>query len=134
MLVASRGGHPPAVILLPAVLPVWGVGHFLLWWVPRVHRRALVRRPSAGPHRPPWPVLTTLIGSGLFAFVVFWGMLFSWVLADRREGWLGSSWLWVTIFLPWLAHAVCFAALLCRHPSSRLAGAGLWAGWGVLLV
>lgn len=127
LLVTSRGGHPPAIILLPVAVPIWGGGHLLLWWVARVRRRT-------GSFRPPWPILVTLVGSGLVAFVAFWWILVSWVLADGRERWLGSSWLWVIAFLPWLVHTLCFLALVLRHPQSGLLAAGVWLGWAALLV
>lgn len=133
VLAVSRGGHPPAIVLLPVALPVWAGGHLMLWGAARLHRRALAKRPRIGLGAPPWPILVSLVGSGLFTFVVFWWIAVSWALADGREDWLRSPFLWGALLLPWLLHAVCFLALLARHPLSGGLAAAIWAAWGAVL-
>ena len=39
ILVTSKGGHPPAIILLPVALIFWAVGHLLLWIISKIFAR-----------------------------------------------------------------------------------------------
>ena len=130
LVLTGRGGHPPAIILLPLVLAAWAVGHGLIW--------GTLRLAAAGRHKgvgteddQAWPLglKVALVGTAVVALlgvaqVVGTVLTRSWYPFSRpasgRQCYL-CGW------------SICVTALLLRRRSSRLLSAALAFGWAALM-
>jgi hypothetical protein len=132
LVLTGRGGHPPAIILLPLVLASWAVGHGLIWGALRL--AAAGRRAGAGTAgREAWPpglqvVLVGTAAAALAGVVQVVGTVLT-------GGWypFQQAGEWAAMLLVWLVHAACFAALLLRRRSARPLSAALVFGWAALM-
>jgi hypothetical protein len=132
LVLTGRGGHPPAIILLPLVLAAWAVGHGLIWGALRLAaagRRGVAH--TAG--RESWPpgLKVVLVGTAAatLAGVV---QIVGTVLTGRWYPFQQAG-EWAAMLLVWLVHAACFAALLLRRQSARPLSAVLAFGWAALM-
>jgi hypothetical protein len=132
LVLTGRGGHPPAIILLPLVLVAWAVGHGLIWGALRL--AAAGRRKGAGAaDGQPWPLgLKVAVVCTAAAALLGVAQVVGTVLT-RRWYPFNQAGEWTAMLLVWLVHAACFAALLLRRGWSRLLSAALAFGWAVLL-
>ncbi len=132
LLVFSGGGHPPPIVLVPVVVPVWLLGHLLLWII----RRLLIRgRRSAGGSESgllAWPpgLVAACLGTGAVFLVGSAQLVISAVLL-RPYPYRG--WVWIAMLVVWAVHSLCFLGLLLRRAWSRLLLAGLCSTWALYL-
>lgn len=68
VLVTSKGGHPPAIILLPVVLVAWVLGHSFLALVHHAIRRQGTRLGDTAASRWPIPIVALLVVAAGFWF------------------------------------------------------------------
>ncbi len=121
-------GHPPAILLLPLVLVLWGIGHVVLWGIAWL----MVKGRSAEGTPGSWPVglIIALIGTGL---VGFHGAVQLVVTFAIGEWYPFKGALWFVGLAIALAHAAGFVGMLLRHSWARAIAAGLSIGWALLL-
>ena len=121
LLVMSKGGHPPGIVLVPIVLVIWLAGHALLWLSRRLSIRGKYLADSRSSAGGKWPVVLILLAliSGIVfifgLFVIVWQVF---IENDQlRE-----------LVLPlvfWTPISLCFFGFLLRKSWSRiLAGGG----------
>lgn len=132
LVIGGRGGHPPAIVLLPIVLAAWAVGHGLIWATLRLAQAGRRERADAsGDPRWPLPLRLTAVGTAVAALVGVVQLLGTVATGEwypfRHPG------EWAAMLVVWLAHGTCFAGLLLRRRWSRHGCAALCAGWAALL-
>ena len=132
LVLTGRGGHPPAIILLPLVLVAWAVGHGLIWGTLRL--AATGRRKGIGTaDDQAWPLglKVVLVGTAAVALLGV-AQIVGTVLTGRWYPFQQAG-EWAAMLLVWLLHAACFTALLLRRRSSRPLSAALAFGWAALM-
>ena len=127
LLVFSTGGHPPGIILLPLVLPVWIIGHGAIWGIAWLAGKG--RTHGGGSSWPP-VLLLALIGSGVAAAIGII-QLSGTILLGTFYPFRGVI-LWTATLAFWSAHGVNFAGLLLRRPWSRELSALLCVVWAAV--
>lgn len=121
LLVMSKGGHPPGIVLVPIVVVIWIAGHALLW----LSRKLAIRgkyladsRSSAGGKWPVALILLALFSGGFFIFGLFgiaWQVFFEHVQLHELAVPLAF----------WIPSSLCFFGILLRQNWSRiLSGCG----------
>jgi hypothetical protein len=132
LVLTGRGGHPPAIILLPVVLAGWAVGHCLIWGALRLAAADRLAGAGTAGHEA-WPpgLQVVLVGTAAAALAGVVQIVGS-VLTG---GWypFQQAGEWAAMLLVWLVHAACFAALLLRRRSARPLSAALVFGWAALM-
>lgn len=126
-----EGGHPPAIILLPAVLALWVVGHVLILATAWLARRGRARSSRMNVQRPPPGAVIALILTGAIGFsgIVQIGgtlMMFDWY------PYAGGLW-WKALAVA-IVHAIVFVGLLLRSSWSRWLTVFLAGSWGLIAV
>ena len=131
-LATAEGGHPPALIFVPAALIVWISGHLLLWGSGRTAARSASQASGALARAPTWPVgiVATIAGAGITAFATFWLLARLVVDLDGSSNWITIAMLAVVV----LAHGAVFIGLLARRPWARALAALTWLGWSALML
>jgi hypothetical protein len=123
ILVTSKGGHPPGIILLPIALIFWVVGHILLWIISKLFARGKKSEVRTETDVKKWPlfliILAVLLG-GVFIFG-FMAIILFMVL---ENDWLSGM---PAILALWLPPSLCFIGILLHKSWSRLL-----AGWGFI--
>jgi hypothetical protein len=132
LVLTGRGGHPPAIILLPVVLAAWAVGHGLIWGALRLAAAGRGKIARTADDQA-WPLglkvalvctaAATLVGVTQVVGTVLTGRWYPFQQAGE----------WSAMLLVWLVHSACFAALLLRRRSSRPLSAALACGWAALM-
>jgi hypothetical protein len=132
LVLTGRGGHPPAIILLPVVLAAWAVGHGLLWGALRLAAAGRLAGARTAD-REAWPlglkvVLVCTAAAALAGVVQVVGTVLtgSWYPFQQAGE-------WAAMLLVWLVHAACCAALLLRRRWARPLSAALVFGWAALM-
>ena len=115
MVIMSKGGHPPALVLLPAVLGIWLLGHVFIWISQWIIKRSAKSIFADQPTRQRWPpsVVLVIITMGLacFASLIIGGVLL-YKGSPHGEG--------VLFLIIGAVSAILFAGLLARKNWSRL--------------
>ena len=121
ILATSKGGHPPAIILLPIALIFWLVGHLLLWTIAKLFGRGKKLELTTESDVKKWPwsllILTVCLG-GVFIF----GAMAIILLIVLENDWLSDM---PVILALWLPPSLCFIGMMLHKSWSRLL-----AGWG----
>ncbi len=133
ILVTSKGGHPPAIILLPIALVFWVVGHLLLWIISKLFVRGKsleVPRETnteikTETEAKKWPLSLIILAVFLGGVFVFGAMAII-LLIVLENDWLSDM---PGMFALWLPPSVCFIGILLQKPWSRII-----AGWGFIVV
>ena len=121
ILATSKGGHPPAIILLPIALIFWIVGHLLLWIISKLFGRREKLELGAESDVKKWP-LSLLILAVLLGGVFIFGAMAIILLIVLENDWLSDM---PAILALWLPPSLCFIGIMLHKPWSRLL-----AGWG----
>ena len=129
----QRGDPPIMLVLVPLVLIIWVVGHFVIWvvhWLATSGQRIVSK---SGGERKPWPIGLRLavIGTGVLALAGVFQILMTGYLGRLYPYHYAS--LWTIMLVIKLVHAACFVGLLLRQQWSRLVSAMLAFGWALLL-
>lgn len=115
MVIMSKGGHPPALVLLPAVVGVWLLGHVFIWISQWIVRRSAKSIFADQPTRQRWPpsVVLMIIAMGLscFATLIIGGVLL-YKGSPHGEG--------IMFLVAAAILGLLFAGLLARKNWSRL--------------
>ena len=116
MLLSFGGGHPPAIILVPVVLVVWGLGHAGIWLVRFlvVKGRRLAVDAGLESVRWPWALVVAALGCSI---VIMIGLVMS-LSALFGQARLSGSWGFVVAAV-FLLHLACFVTILLRRASAR---------------
>ncbi len=123
ILVTSKGGHPPAIILLPVVLIFWVVGHLFLWIISKLFARGKKLEVRKETDVKKWPlslIILALFFGGIFVFGAM-AIILHMVLENDR---LRKLPLMLAL---WLPPSLCFIGILLQKPWSRI-----FAGWGFI--
>ena len=133
MIFTKQRGDPPVMVLVPLVLKIWAVGHFVIWAVQWLAARGRRIVSQSGGERKPWPIglRLALIGTGVPALIGIFQLLMS-GLQRKWYPFLDAG-LWGVMLAVWLVHGVCFVGMLLRHQWSRVVSAMLSFGWALLL-
>ena len=123
ILVTSKGGHPPAIILLPIALIFWVVGHVLLWIISKLLARSKKLEVHTKGDVKKWP-LSLIILSVFFGGVFVFGSMAIILLIVLENEWLSDM---PAILALWLPPSVCFIGILLHKSWSRVL-----AGWGFI--
>lgn len=126
----TGGGHPPPLIFLPLVVPVWILGHLFLWSARRLASGGFARVSEEGgaPQRWPWPLIPLALISGLATAA----LLFRLLTAIIPFG-MGIGYPHLDVLILWFFHPVLFVGLLLRHRWSRYLAIVLILGWAGIL-
>lgn len=122
-LITARGGHPPAIILLPPTVAIWLIGQLTLWGSFYLIERGQARSRAAPPSW--WLAVVGCIvvfTLGLIFVIRIW--------LDRDQGW--TAWNLILLAI-WVPHAVCLPGLLLRRRWGATMAAVLAAGWATLM-
>ena len=123
ILVISKGGHPPGIILLPIALIFWVVGHVLLWIIYKLFARGktLDVRPETDVKK--WPLSLIILAVFLGGVFVFGSMAIILFIVLEND-WLSGM---PVILALWLPPSLCFIGILLHKSWSRVL-----AGWGFI--
>jgi hypothetical protein len=123
ILVTSKGGHPPGIILLPIAFIFWVVGHLLLWVISKLFARGnkLELRTEADVKK--WPS-SLIILAVFFGGVFIFGSMAIILLIVLENDWLSDM---PAILALWLPPSLCFIGILLHKSWSRVL-----AGWGFI--
>ena len=115
MAVISKGGHPPALVLLPAVLGIWLLGHIFIWisqWLVKRSAKSIFAEQTTRQRWPPSVLLVTVLtGVTCFIAAIVGGVLM-YKGSPHGEG--------VMFLVIAGISAIVFAGLLARKNWSRL--------------
>ena len=125
ILVTSKGGHPPGIILLPIALIFWVIGHVLLWVISKLFARGKKLEVRTENDVKKWP-LSLIILAVFFGGVFIFGSMAIILFMVLENDWLSGMPL---ILALWLPPSVCFIGILLHKSWSRLL-----AGWGFIAV
>jgi hypothetical protein len=124
VLATSKGGLPPAIILLNIALIFWLLGHLLLWIISKIFGQGRKLKTDAETDFKKWP-LSLLILIVLLGGVFIFGAIAIILLIVLENDCLSDM---LTILAIWLPPSLCFIGILLRKPWSRvLAGGGFIA-------
>ena len=123
ILVTSKGGHPPAIILLPIALIFWVVGHVLLWIISKLFARGKKLEIRTKSDVNKWPFSLIILAVFLGGVFVFGSMAII-LLIVLENDWLSDM---PAILALWLPPSVCFIGILLHKSWSRAL-----AGWGFI--
>ena len=123
ILVTSKGGHPPAIILLPIALIFWVVGHVLLWIISKLFARGKKLEIRTKSDVNKWPLSLIILAVFLGGVFVFGSMAII-LLIVLENDWLSDM---PAILALWLPPSVCFIGILLHKSWSRAL-----AGWGFI--
>jgi hypothetical protein len=128
ILVTSKGGHPPAIILLPVVLIFWVVGHLLLWIISKLFARGKKLEVNietdteikAETDVKKWPLSLIILAVFLGGVFVFGAMaiILHMVLENDRLRKMP------VLLALWLPPSLCFIGILLQKSWSRV-----FVGW-----
>ena len=125
ILVTSKGGHPPAIILLPIAVIFWVVGHLLVWSIAKLFGRGKTLDIGKESHARKWPLSLLIVAVLLGGVFVFGAMAIILLIAIDND-WLSDM---PAILALWLPPSLCFIGILLRQPWSRVL-----VGWGFIAV
>jgi hypothetical protein len=125
ILVTSKGGHPPGIILLPFALIFWVIGHVLLWIISKLFARGKNLEARTESDVKKWP-LSLIILTVFFGGVFIFGSMAIILFMVLQNDWLSGM---PVILALWLPPSVCFIGILLHKSWSRLL-----AGWGFIAV
>ena len=125
ILVTSKGGHPPGIILLPIALIFWVIGHVLLWVISKLFARGKKLEVRTETDVKKWP-LSLIILTVFFGGVFIFGSMAIILFMVLQNDWLSGM---PVILALWLPPSVCFIGILLHKSWSRLL-----AGWGFIAV
>lgn len=115
LVIFSKGGHPPAMVLLPVVVGAWLLGHIMLWISQLIVRRSSKSIFAEQTTRQRWPpvvvLVTVILGLTAFTSTVIAIMLY--LRVDTHDQ---ASLLAVLA----AASAILFLGLLMRKNWARL--------------
>ena len=141
ILVTSKGGHPPAIILLPVALIFWVVGHLLLWIISKLFARgkklAVPRETNteikaetdidikAETETKKWPLSLIILAVFLGGVFVFGAMAII-LLIVLNNDWLRKMPVMLALWLPpsFVLSVFCYKSP--GHAYSRVGGILLW--------
>jgi hypothetical protein len=121
ILITSKGGHPPAIILLPIALIFWIVGHLLLWIISKLFVRGKRLEVQAESDVKKWPlslIILAVFSGGVFVF----GAMPIILQIMFENDWLSDM---PIMFALWLPPSLCFIGILLQKSWSQIL-----AGWG----
>ena len=137
ILITSKGGHPPAIILLPVALIFWFVGHLLLWIISKLFARGkkleVPRETNAETKTEikaetdvkKWPLSLIILAVFLGGVFVFGAMAII-LLIVLNNDWLSKM---PVMLVLWLPPSLCFIGILLQKPWSRV-----FAGWWFIVL
>lgn len=124
ILVTSKGGHPPAIILLPVALIFWFVGHLLLWIISKLFARGKKLEVKIETNEETevkkWPLSLIILAVFLGGVFVFGAMAIILLIALNND-WLSKM---PVMLVLWLPPSLCFIGILLQKSWSRV-----FAGW-----
>jgi len=123
ILVTSKGGHPPAIILLPIALIFWVIGHVLLWIISKLFARGKKLEVRSESDVKKWPlslIILAVFSGGVFIF----GSMAIILLIVLENDWLSVM---PAMLAFWLLPSLCFIGILLHKSWSRVL-----AGWGFI--
>ena len=123
ILVTSKGGHPPAIILLPIALIFWVVGHILLWIISKLFARGKKLEVRTEGDVKKWPLSLIILAVFLGGVFIFGSMAII-LLIVLENDWLSDM---PAILALWLPPSLCFIGILLHKSWSRVL-----AGWGFI--
>ena len=129
ILVTSKGGHPPAIILLPVALIFWVVGHLFLWIISKLFARGkkleVTAENTENTDVKKWPlslIILALFFGGIFVFGAMAIILHMVLENDRLRK--------MPVMLAlWLPPSLCFIGILLQKSWSRV-----FAGWWFIVL
>jgi hypothetical protein len=123
ILVTSKGGHPPGIILLPIALIFWVVGHVLLWIISKLFARGKKLEVRTESDVKKWPLSLIILAVFLGGVFIFGSMAII-LLIVLENDWLSDM---PAILALWLPPSLCFIGILLHKSWSRVL-----AGWGFI--
>ena len=120
-LIISRGGHPPAIILLPGALLFWAVGHALLLFSSKLFTRGKKLETRTEVDGKKWP-LSLVILAFFLGGVFISGVMVIILLILFGNDWLSQMPVMLAL---WLPPSACFIGILLHKPWARVL-AGWW--------
>jgi len=135
ILVTSKGGHPPVIILLPFALIFWVVGHLLLWIISKLFARGKKLEVTAetdvntektkDTDVKKWPLSLIILALFLGGVFVFGAMAIVWLIVSKND-WLSDM---PVMLVLWLPPSLCFIGILLQKSWSRV-----FAGWWFIVL
>ena len=130
LLATAKGGHPPALVLIPVAATMWLAGHGLLWTSQKLIVRGKHFADSRDTGSGYWPlaiILLVILSGIVFIFGLF-GIV--WQVSFGRD-WLREMAVPLAVWMPF---SLCFFGILLRQDWSRLlAGSGFIVAALILL-
>ena len=123
ILITSKGGHPPAIILLPIALIFWVVGHLFLWIISKLFARGKKLEIRAESDVKKWPLSLIILAVFLGGVFVFGAMLIILQIMFEND-WQSDMPIMLAL---WLPPSLCFIGILLQKSWSRVL-----AGWGFI--
>ena len=115
VLILSKGGHPPALVLLPVVAGAWLLGHIMLWISQLLVRRSSKSIFAEQTMRQRWPpvvvLVTIILGLTTFASTVIAITLFVRISSHNQA---------IPLAVVAAASAILFLGMLMRKNAARL--------------
>ena len=111
ILVTSKGGHPPGIILLPIALIFWVVGHVLLWIISKLFARGKKLEVRTQSDVKKWP-LSLIILAVFFGGVFIFGSMAIILFMVLENDWLSGM---PVILALWLPPSLCFIGILLHQ-------------------
>lgn len=115
LVIFSKGGHPPAMVFLPAVVGAWLLGHLMLWVSQLIARRSSKSIFAEQMTRQRWPpvvvLVTVILGLTAFASTVIAIILYVRISTQDQASLLAVL---------AAASAILFLGLLMRKNWARL--------------
>jgi len=125
ILVTSKGGHPPGIILLPIAIIFWVVGHVLLWIISKLFARGKKLEVRTETDEKKWPLSLIILAVFLGGVFIF-GFMAIILFMVLENDWLSGM---PVILALWLPPSLCFLGILLHQSWSRVL-----AGWGFIAV
>lgn len=131
LLATAKGGHPPAIVLVPVAAAIWLAGHVLFWLSRKLAIRGKLRADKRIPASGSWPPIIILLAL-LFGLIFIFGLFgIAWQVLSERD-WLRELAVPLTV---WIPSSLCFFGILLRQDWSRiLAGSGFIVVAAILLL
>ena len=123
IFITSKGGHPPAIVLLPIALIFWVVGHVLLWIISKLFARGKKSEVRTKSDVKKWPLFLIILAVFLGGVFIFGSMAII-LLMVLENDWLSDM---PAILALWLPPSLCFIGILLHKSWSRVL-----AGWGFI--
>ncbi len=123
IFITSKGGHPPAIVLLPIALIFWVVGHVLLWIISKLFARGKKSEVRTKSDVKKWPLFLIILAVFLGGVFIFGSMAII-LLIVLENDWLSDM---PAILALWLPPSLCFIGILLHKSWSRVL-----AGWGFI--